>query len=102
MATVIIPILMIITGINASITIVPIFILLFIALYYIKTNAYKLYKISGISDKEASKIEEEKKWVKNKNKLAIVTWVELIATGVVLFIVRKFIRRNTRKTKPCI
>ncbi len=93
---------MIITGINASITIVPIFILLFIALYYIKTNAYKLYKISGISDKETSKIEEEKKWVKKKNKLAIITWAELIGTGVVLFVVRKFIRRNIREAKPSI
>lgn len=93
---------MIITGINASITIVPIFILLFIALYYIKTNAYKLYKISGISDKETSKIEEEKKWVKKKNKLAIITWAELIGTGVVLFVVRKFIRRNIRESKPSI
>ena len=93
---------MIITGINASITIVPIFILLFIALYYIKTNAYKLYKISGISDKEANKIEEEKKWVKKKNKLAIITWAELIGTGVVLFVVRKFIRRNIRESKPSI
>lgn len=93
---------MIITGINANITIVPIFILLFIALYYIKTNAYKLYKISGISNEETSKIEEEKKWVKHKNKLAIITWLELFATGVILFIVRKFIRRNTRKFKRSI
>lgn len=93
---------MIITEIHANITIVPIFILLFIALYYIKTNAYKLYKISGLSDKETSKIEEEKKWVKNKNKLAIITWAQLLVTGVILFIVRKSIRRNFRKTKLCI
>jgi len=81
---------MIITGIEANITIVPIFILAFIALYFIKGNAYKIYKIKGMSKAEEKKIEEEKKWVKNKNKLALLTVIKLLATGVILFVVRKF------------
>ncbi len=90
---------MIITGIEANITIVPIFILAFIALYFIKGNAYKIYKIKGMSKAEEKKIEEEKKWVKNKNKLALLTVIELLATGVILFIIRKFTWEHIRSLK---
>lgn len=85
--TILIPIAMVITGIEANITIVPIFILMFIMLYYIKGNAYKIHKINAIGEKETKAIEEEKKWVKNKRKLTIITSIELLGTGVILFIV---------------
>lgn len=59
-------------------------------LYFIKGNAYKIYQIKQISEEELKEIEEEKKWVKNKNKLAVITGVKLLLTGVILFIVRKY------------
>lgn len=90
---------MIITGFETNLTIVPIFILVFIALYFIKGNAYKIYKIKGISESEEKKIEEEKKWVKNKNKLALITVIKLIVTGIVLFIIRKFTWKHFRSFK---
>lgn len=86
-STIVIPVAMIMFGIEANISVVPIFILLFILLYYIKGNAYKIYKISAISNEETKEIEEEKKWVKNKQKLAIVTFLKLLGVGIILFIV---------------
>ena len=86
-ATIIIPILMLITNLEVSITIVPIFILTFIMLYYIRGNAYKVYKIKEIDNEELEKIEEEKKWVRGKKRLAIITSIELIITGVALFVI---------------
>ena len=50
--TILIPILMLTFNIEANLTVVPIFVLLFILLYYIKGNAYKIYKISEISHEE--------------------------------------------------
>ena len=85
--TIIIPILMVIFNIEASIGIVPIFILLFILLYYIKGNVYKMYKIHELSDEENAKIQEEKKWLKNKQKVALITFLKLIGVGVALFII---------------
>lgn len=84
--TIIIPVLMVIFNIEASIGIVPIFILLFILLYYIKGNVYKIYKIHELSDEENAKIQEEKKWLKNKQKVALITFLKLIGVGVALFI----------------
>lgn len=86
-ATIIIPILILITNLEVSITIVPIFILTFIMLYYIRGNAYRVYKIKEIDSEELEKIEEEKKWVRGKRKLAIITSIELIITGVALFVI---------------
>lgn len=95
--TIIIPIIMVIARIEVNFVMVPIFILLFIILYYIKVNAYKLYNITTINNKEIKKIEEEKKWIKHKKKLAIITGIKLIGTGVILFFARKFIRKYIRK-----
>lgn len=78
---------MVIFNIEASIGIVPIFILLFILLYYIKGNVYKIYKIHELSDEENAKIQEEKKWLKNKQKVALITFLKLIGVGVALFII---------------
>ena len=86
-ATIIIPIAMVITKMEANITIIPIFILAFIALYYIKNNAYKVYQIKEIADTEIKKIEEEKKWVRHKKKKTLITALELLGTGIILFFV---------------
>lgn len=85
--TILIPIAMVIFGMEENITIVPIFVLLFILLYYIKGNVYKLYKIKELSNEENAKIEEEKKWLKHKQRAAFITFMQLIGTGVILFIV---------------
>ena len=86
-ATIIIPITMIAVRMEANLTIVPIFLLLFVLLYYIKGNAYKIHKISEMSTKETKEIEEEKKWVKNKQQLALISFIKLLGVGVILFVV---------------
>lgn len=85
--TILIPVAMVVLGIEANIGIVPIFVLLFILLYYIKGNVYKIYKIHELSDEENAKIQEEKKWLKNKQKVALITFLKLIGVGVALFII---------------
>ncbi len=86
-ATIIIPIAMVIANIKAELKIVPIFILLFVMLYYLKTNAYKVYKINALSEIEERKIKEEKKWVKNKKEKEVLTWTQLIGTAILLYII---------------
>lgn len=95
--TIIIPIAMVAFGIEASIGIVPLFILLFIMLYYLKGNVYKVYKMQAISKEETAKIVEEKKWVKNKEKLAVITFAKLLGVGIILFIVGNMLG-NTLET----
>lgn len=95
--TIIIPIAMVSFGIEASIGIVPLFILLFIMLYYLKGNVYKVYKMQVISEDETAKIVEEKKWVKNKEKLATITFAKLLGVGIILFIVGNMLG-NTLET----
>ena len=60
---------------------------LMVMLYYIKGNVYKIYKIHELSDEENAKIQEEKKWLKNKQKVALITFLKLIGVGVALFII---------------
>lgn len=94
--TIIIPILLVILEIEISLKIIPIFILLFIVSYYINNNAHKLYlKVS--SKKIEEEIKKEAKWVKGKRKLTIKYMVQLLAVGIVLFIIRKFINNQFRK-----
>lgn len=95
--TIVIPIAMVAFGIEASIGIVPLFILLFIMLYYLKGNVYKVYKMQAISEDETAKIIEEKKWVKNKEKLATITFAKLLCVGIILFIVGNMLG-NTLET----
>ncbi len=89
--TIIIPIFMALTGIEANISLVPIFILLFIMLYYIKGNTYKFYKMNDMSNKEKAKIEEEKKWLHHKNKVATITLLKLLGISIILFVVGHFL-----------
>ena len=84
--TIIIPILMMIFGIEDSLTLVPIFIILMILFYRITSNCHKLY----IKEK---KVEEEKKSsIKIKDKAKKHTRVALygvilILVGVALFLI---------------
>ena len=94
--TILIPILLVIFEIEENLSIVPIFILLFILFYFIKGNAYKVYKISALSKEKIDEIQEEKKWMKNKKK-AIIVALQLIGVGVILFIVGNLLG-NTLET----
>lgn len=85
--TIIIPVIMIIAQIEANIAILPIFILLFILFYYIKGNAYKVYNMHSIGNEETKRIEEEKRWIRNKKRLGVITIIKLLGVGVILFIV---------------
>ena len=78
--TIIIPILIIKTGINADIKLVPAFILLFILYCYISNNAHKLYV------KKQIKIQKQKK---REYKIGIIVkyTIFLILTGVLLYII---------------
>lgn len=96
-ATILIPILMIIFKIDASISIVPIFILLFIFCYYIRSNGYKLYGKSFNNEKEIKKIEDEKKWVRNKKRIAVSNFIKLFVIGIVLYIIGSLLG-NTLET----
>ena len=49
-----------------------------------------MYDVPEVSNEEKKKIEEEKKWVRNKGKLALITSIELLGVGALLFIVRQF------------
>ena len=95
--TILIPLLMISLKIKINIFIVPIFILLFFFFYYIRKNVYKLYKIREISKDEVKTIEEEKKWLRNKEKDAVVTSVELILVGILLFIIGNLLGNTLEK-----
>ena len=94
--TILIPVFLTMFKIEENLSIVPIFILLFILFYYIKGNAYKVYKISELSEKEIAKIKEEKRWIKNRKK-AIVTAFELLGVGVILFVLGNLLG-NTLET----
>lgn len=85
--TIIIPIAMTILKMEANLTIVPIFILVFIMLYYIRENAYKVYKMNFISKEDEKKIEEEKRWVNKDKKSAVITTFQLLGTSIILFII---------------
>lgn len=85
-ATICIPIFLVIININTNTSIIPIFILLFLFFLYIDSNAHKLYlkKEEKILEKE---IEYEKKWLKGKFKKTILYSISLIITAVLLFII---------------
>ncbi len=86
--TILIPIIMIYTNVREGIGLVPVFIIAFVLFYKIRNNAYKVYNTSYMSKTEKNKIEEEKRWVKHKKKIAIEIIIKLILTGVALFLIR--------------
>lgn len=86
--TILLPILMLLTKLEFSIYIVPIFILLFLLFYFINYNSHNLYlkKQDEIIEKE---IEEEKKWIKGKIQITVRYSFYLIITSVSLYIIGK-------------
>lgn len=84
--TILLPILMLITKIEFSISMVPIFILLFLLFYFINYNAHKLY-LKKQEDKIKEKIEKEKKWVKGKIKIITKYSFYLLFTSIALYII---------------
>jgi Ca2+/Na+ antiporter len=86
LVTIIIPVLMLITNIEFSISFVPIFVLLFLLFYYINSNVHKLYLQK--QDKEIySEIEQEKKLVKGKISLITKYSIYLLFTTVALYLI---------------
>ena len=81
--TIIIPIAMLAFHIEFSISIVPIFILLFLLFYFINHNVHKLY-LNKVTEEER-KIEEEEKWVRGKKKIIIKYTVLLLIISILLY-----------------
>lgn len=84
--TILIPIFMLISNIELNISLVPIFILLFILFYYINSNAHKLY-LKKQYENIYEEIEKEKKWVKGKAGLITKYSIYLLITTVALYLI---------------
>lgn len=84
--TIIIPILMLVTNLEFNISIVPIFILLFIFFYYINSNVHKLY-LKKEDSKFSEEIEEESKRIKGKKAIVAKYVIYLLVTAIGLYIV---------------
>lgn len=84
--TIIIPIVLMILKISIGIQLVPVLILLFILFYYIDIKVHKLY-LKKEDSKIYNEIEEEKKYLKGKNKKGIIYLLIIISIMVVLFFI---------------
>ena len=84
--TILIPIIMIKLGIMLNVSIVPLFILLFILFYFINTRTHQLYlkQEENNIDKE---IANETKWLKGKKKKTFYYTIGLILSTILLFII---------------
>ena len=84
--TIILPIILIILKIEANITMIFPFIILYILFRFLNANVHKLYlkKEDEILEKQ---IEREQKWEKGNKKKAIKYIMILIITGILLFFV---------------
>lgn len=83
--TILIPIGILSIKMDFSISIVPIFLLLFFLSYFINNNAHKLYL--NKKTKEDEIIEEESKWLKGKKKVIIKYSALLLIIAVLLYII---------------
>lgn len=81
--TTILPIAMLAFNMEFSISIVPIFILLFLFFYFINHNVHKLY-LKKITEEE-KKIEEEEKWVRGKKRIIIKYTILLLIISILLY-----------------
>lgn len=83
--TILIPTIILLIKMETNISIVPIFILLFLLFYYINYQCHKLYlNKKTIQEKQ---IEKEAKWVRGKRKVIIKYTTYLIITAVSLYFV---------------
>ncbi len=85
--TIIIPILLLIFDIEVNITIIPLFITLYVFFKYLNHNAHKLYLKNEDKIIEYEMDAEIKKEKNNNKKKATKYIFILIATGILLFIV---------------
>lgn len=84
--TILLPLFFLVAKIEFSLSIVPIFILLFVLFYYINHNAHKLY-LEKQDKKIEQEIEQEKKWVKGKGKIIVKYSFYLVITSIILYII---------------
>lgn len=81
--TIIIPIAMLTFHMEFSISIVPIFILLFLLFYFMNSNVHKLYL--NKTTEEEKKIAEEEKWIRGKKKIMIKYTILLLVISILLY-----------------
>lgn len=84
--TILIPILMLMTGIETSVSIVPIFFLLFAFCFYLNYNSHKLY-LKKQEETLGEPIRKETRWLKGKRRKTLMYVVLLGITGIGLYIV---------------
>lgn len=84
--TIILPIILVGMNIEVSLSIVPIFILIYILFRYLNSNAHKLYLREEDQILE-NEIEKEEKWERGNKKKTIKYVIYLLLTGIILFIV---------------
>lgn len=84
--TILIPILMLMTGIETSVSIVPIFFLLFVFCFYLNHNSHKLY-LKKQEETLGEPIRKETRWLKGKRRKTLMYVVLLGITGIGLYIV---------------
>lgn len=85
-STILLPLFFFIAKIEFSLSIIPIYILLFVLFYYINHNAHKLY-LKKQNKKIEEEIEQEKKWVKGKGKIITKYSIYLVMTSIILYII---------------
>lgn len=84
--TILIPILMLMTGIETSVGIVPIFFLLFIFCFYLNHNSHKLY-LKKQEETLGEPIRKETRWLKGKRRKTLMYVILLLITAIGLYIV---------------
>lgn len=84
--TILIPILMLMTGIETSVSIVPIFFLLFVFCFYLNHNSHKLY-LKKQEETLGEPIRKETRWLKGKRRKTLMYVVLLGITGIGLYMV---------------
>lgn len=84
--TIIIPIGMLLINMEANISTVPIFLLLFVFFNFLNNNAHKLY-LEKEEKEIGEQIEKETKRIKGKDVKTLLYATALILTGIALFVV---------------
>ena len=83
--TIVIPVLMLAFKMEFEISIVPIFLLLFVFFYFINHNVHKLY-LNQLTEEE-KKIAEEEKWVRGKKNVMVKYGVLLLIISILLYVI---------------
>lgn len=83
--TILIPIGILVTNIEFSIGIVPIFLLLFLLFYFINNNSHKLYL--NKETRQEKEIKQEEKWLKGKKKITLKYTFLLFIISIFLYFI---------------